>query len=61
MKLQPASQGYCPYVNRDPKVPAIVPGVGEEEMGAARKSGSQTTVQKAGPWHGCPRQAGSTS
>lgn len=44
MELWPASQGYCPYVNRDPKAPAIVPRVGAEEMGAARKSGSQATV-----------------
>lgn len=33
-------------MNRDPKVPAIVPGVGAEEMGAARKSGSQATVSE---------------
>lgn len=33
-------------MNRDPKAPAIVPGVGAEEMGAARKSGSQATVSE---------------
>lgn len=33
-------------MNRDPKAPAIVPRVGAEEVGAARKSGSQATVSE---------------
>lgn len=58
MELWPSSQGYCPYVNRDPKAPAIVPGVGTEEMGAARKSGSQATVPE-GRALACLSRAGS--
>lgn len=62
------SPRYCSYVNRDPKAPAIVPGVRAEEMGAVRKSGSQSQKGRAlkclswagnqhflGYWVLCPR------